>query len=221
MSNKEILDTLILTNKICISKNVYNVISECDVSAEKILRLTIKYDIDILRVLDLIFGIIKKSLDTEIIDISFEEFYKVYKIMIKHNLNDVLNMICQINYVVRFGLGEVLGLNSMYNLLLRYKVKELETSILDDIWINNKKYDYDIIVKDNHNFFILNDDISKLYSMIIDYDNDEILIFTDRDIYNEYAKIEKLRLLDKEKINLLITCKNKDINLVDELKVRV
>lgn len=220
MSNKEILDTLILTNKICISKNVYNVISECDVNAEKILRLTIKYDIDILRVLDLIFGIIKKSLDTEIIDISFEEFYKVYKIMIKHNLNDVLNMIYQINYVVRFGLGEVLGLNSMYNLLLRYKVKELETSILDDIWINNKKYDYDIIVKDNHNFFILNDDISKLYSMIIDYD-DEILIFTDRDIYNEYAKIEKLRLLDKEKINLLITCKNKDINLVDELKVRV
>lgn len=220
MSNKEILDTLILTNKICISKNVYNVISECDVSAEKILRLTIKYDIDILRVLDLIFGIIKKSLDTEIIDISFEEFYKVYKIMIRHNLNDVLNMIYQINYVVRFGLGEVLGLNSMQNILLRYKVKELETSILDDIWINNKKYDYDIIVKDNHNFFILNDDISKLYSMIIDYD-DEILIFTDRDIYNEYAKIEKFRSLDKEKINLLITCKDKDINLVDELKVRV
>lgn len=203
MDNKTYLDTLLALNKINTTKSyfwtMYDKLGQCSVSIRDIMNIGIKHPTTIDDTLYILFKIIKKCMDIEVIDDSFKEVYKLLRVYDLYMIDiNYVKMIKDISFIVD-SIGETFGPSTLHIRFLRYRVKVIHAYV-GLVKINNKKVSLNACMVENDECFRLKGK-EENYSMILDYDGEHI--FYKKKIGE--SKREAIKKLDKDKINLIIT----------------
>lgn len=220
MDNKTYLDTLIITGKASTIDgfdDIYNSLASCNVCIEKIANIGLKHPKSFEITLGILKLTVKNCMDDEVVDSSFKEIYRIYRVYDKCMVNvDFDSMVRQVFYDIN-NLSEPLGCDDLKIKLRRLRIKEIYSNEYR-IKINNKS----VVLKRQEKinevgvYFSINSE-EELYSMMIDYNN-EIIWYPKWSAPNNYTKLKRIRELDENKINMLLSFYDKYLDLSKELK---
>lgn len=201
MNNKTYLDMLIMSDGIELDKDgwIYVKLSNCPVKIRDIMNIAMRHKSTVMDTLGILYKIVCESMDVEVIDNSFKEIYRIFRVYDKYFMNiTYTSMIRDIDYTIK-NISGALGIDTLHILLLKYRVKIIYSS---KIWIRFNGSRIILKVKDERygkSDFTINGG-NEVYNMIIDYKGKSIL-YKKNDVK---SRNELLNTLDKDRIDLII-----------------
>lgn len=201
MDNKTYLDMLIMSDSIELDKDgwIYDKLSNCPVKIRGIMNIAMRHKSTVGDTLSILYKIVCESMDVEVIDSSFKEIYRIFRVYDKYFMNiTYTSMIRDIKYTIQ-NISGALGIDTLHVLLLKYRVKVIYSS---KIWIKFNGSKRILKVKDERygkSDFTINGG-NEVYDMIVDYKG-KSLLYKKNDVKN---RSELLNTLDKDMIDLII-----------------